>query len=159
MGGRGGGGPDVPFILSKIVAGHEVIDYAPCEYYDYLTSGVTQTYRKHRRISCTFLTNQGCGISARSWRQRTVILLQLTRFIANCKSGKQTNNNFIERKEEKSRTSPEFFLARCDFFPPPLTAPGSPRMTLIIAFPSLVAPKQNRFCSKAYTEFYVVKQR
>ena len=27
-------------------------------------------------------------------------------------------------------SSPEFFLARFDLFPPPLTAPGSPRMCL-----------------------------
>ena len=51
-------------------------------------------------------------------------------------------NSFLLSGEEKSRTSeralslvldfssPEFFLAPLDFFPPPLTAPGSPRMSL-----------------------------
>ena len=29
-------------------------------------------------------------------------------------------------------SSPEFFFARFDFFPPPLTAPGSPRMFAIL---------------------------
>ena len=48
--------------------------------------------------------------------------------------GKSLNGREINSGEEKSRTTfltflrPNFFLARLDFFPPPLTAPGSPRM-------------------------------
>ena len=33
-----------------------------------------------------------------------------------------------EKKSLLDFFSPEFFLTRFDFFPPPLTAPGSPRM-------------------------------
>ena len=52
-------------------------------------------------------------------------------------AGKSLNGRGKKSGDEKSRTKifsfltfhrPIFFLARLDFFPPPLTAPGSPRM-------------------------------
>ena len=50
-------------------------------------------------------------------------------------AGKSLRGREKNSGEEKSRTTsfltffrPNFFLARVDFFPPPLTAPGSPRM-------------------------------
>ena len=42
-------------------------------------------------------------------------------------AGKSLNGREKNSGEEKSGF---FFLARLDFFPPPLTAPGSPRMSL-----------------------------
>ena len=47
-------------------------------------------------------------------------------------AGNSLNGREKNSDEEKFLTflRPNFFLARLDFFPPPLNAPGSPRMGL-----------------------------
>ena len=46
--------------------------------------------------------------------------------------GARKSLNGREIRAKKSQERPIFFLARLDFFPPPLTVPGSPRMLEIV---------------------------
>ena len=54
------------------------------------------------------------------------------------KKSKRARNKFGRRKVKNAILRPNFFLAHLDFFPPPLTAPGSPRMVFRLTACDLV---------------------
>ena len=95
-----------------------------------------ETRRRHQRKSC--LCKAINTLFQACWRKRKItplpcpssLSLPTWRAWRGCKTGHRPNLVFECLQHWKIFHQTMFFLARLDFFPPPLTAPGSPRMVL-----------------------------